>query len=366
MRTPLRVLVFLVLAMPARAGAEKVTIDEDTFFNIGTLIQPQFTLTENAAPDGGVGMDFYLRRARIVLTGQFDPHILFLFVTDQPNWGRNGDFASSAFIVQDAAAIYKVGPQLTISAGFILLPFTRHGLQGAGALNTVDYRAAVIRFPPTGRAFRDMGVELRGLVARDRIYYRAGIFSGMNATDANPGINPGDAPRLTGMLRFNILGKEDAYALPGISFGTDPLVSVGVGFDWQRDAFGNNSEARYLALAGDVFLDYPLPGDQELAAQATVIRYDRYLAGAGPDEAIGFLVEGGYRFMKIEPVAALEYFNGEAPGSKVINIKVGLNYWFAKHNYNLKAELTIPNNEAVDGVTPPENLLGILQAQVSF
>lgn len=369
MRTLPRLIVSLVLLVPVVARAEKITIDDDTFVNVGLLIQPQLTVTEDAAPDGGVGTDFFLRRARFIVTGQYDPHINFVFITDQANWGKNGDFTTQ-FIVQDAIAAYKLGPELTVSAGFMLLPFLRNNYQSAGALNLVDYRAGVIKFPPTGRAFRDMGVELRGLLAQDRIYYRGGVFSGIagtpGATPEDPDINPADAPRFTGTVRFNILGKDEAYAPAAISFGTDPLFSVGVAVDWQEKAFGEESDTRYLGLSADVFVDYPLPGDQEIAAQAGILRYDNYLSPAGPDEALAFFVEGGYRIAQIEPVAGLEYFDGDVPGTKVLSVKLGLNWWISKHTYNIKAEVTIPNNEEVDGVTAPENLLGILQAQLAF
>jgi hypothetical protein len=372
MRIPARYFVLLLpLVFAGQAHAEKITIDEDTNLSLGVLIQPQFTVTENASPSGDLGTDFFIRRARFVFTGQYDENISFIFITDQANWGRNGNFTVPQLIVQDAAAVYKVGDPLTISAGFILLPFTRHAVQSAGALNLIDYRVANIKYPPTGAAFRDMGVEVRGLLAQDRIFYRAGVFSGIAGTAVDGvEVNPSDAPRLTGMLRFNILGKENAYAPPGIGFVTDPVVSVGAGVDWQSEAFGDDSDSRYLGLAGDVYVDYPLPGDQEFLAQATVIRYDSYLAGTAPDTApdqgTSFFVEAGYRIQKIMPVAAVEYFKGDIAGTEILNLRFGLNYFIAKNNFNVKAEVLVPNNEEVDGVTAPENIVGTLQTQVVF
>ena len=78
-----------------------------------------------------------------------------------------------------------------------------------------------------------------------------------------------------------------------------------------------------------------------------------------------FYVEGGYRFMKVEPVAAVEYFKGDSQGSKIITYRAGLNFWITKHNYNLKAEVAIPDQEELaDGTEPPNNIVGTLQAQV--
>ncbi|HWM85818.1 MAG TPA: porin [Kofleriaceae bacterium] len=370
MRTPLRLFLLLLPIVTAapEARAEKITVDDDTFFNIGVLIQPQFTATEDASPDGDWGTDFFLRRGRLLLTGQFDPHISFIFVTDQANFGKNGDFTTQ-FIVQDAVAAYKVGPAFQISAGFMLLPFIRNGFTSASQLSTIDYRAGVIKFPATGRAFRDMGVEVRGLVAQDRVYYRAGVFSGINGsvTDTGDEINPGDVPRLTGTVRFNILGKDEGYAPPALSFGTTPLCSVGVALDWQKDAFGDTDSSRYLAMAADIFVDFPMPGDQEFTAQAAIIRYDSYAQAGVVDEANAFFVEGGYRFMQFEPVFAVEWFNGDAPGTGLTTYRAGLNYFITKHTYNLKAELAIPDPEELeDGTDPPSNMVATVQAQVSF
>lgn len=349
------------------AGAEKITVDDDTSFTVGALIQPQLTVTEDAAPDGGAGTDFFVRRARFLFTGWFDSHIGFLFQVDQGNWGKNGDFTAPRFGLLDAAAIYKFGPELTLTAGSILLPFLRIAYQGAGSLNTLDFPVSVIKLAPTGVAFRDVGIEARGLLAGERLYYRAGVFSGVAGEPDDPAtpdvdeeVNPSDLPRLTGTVRFNIAGKEDVYAPPSLLFAEAPVISVGVAADWQKEALGTGDDGRYLALAADVFADVPLSADLELSGQAAVIRYDNYLAGSS---ATAFYVEGGVRIGKIQPVGAFELFDGEAEGTRTTNIKLGLNYWIAKYNYNLKGEVVIPDQEGA-GDGPP--VFGTLQAQAVF
>jgi hypothetical protein len=363
-------LVLLLLAVATPAHAEKFTIDDDTFYTLGFLGQPQFTVTQDSAPGGGVATDFFLRRGRLVLTGQIDPHIGFIFITDQANYGKAGDFTTQ-FFIQDALASYKFGPQATISAGFMLLPFTRNDYQSAGALNTIDFRTPVLKFLPTGKAFRDMGVEVRGLLAGDRVYYRGGVFSGISgkaASDTAEEVNTDDSPRLTGNLRYNIFGKEEAYANPGIYFAKDPIVNVGVGADWQHEALGSTGKTQYLALAVDVFADIPLNDDMEVVAQAAVLLYDHAAVGATRDDGTAFFVEAGFRYQMIEPVVAFEYFNGDIDGSQVTTTRLGLNWWISKHVYNVKFELAIPNTEKAAGATtdPPDNLIGTVQTQVSF
>ncbi len=199
-------------ARPARA--EKIKLGDDRFVNLGLLIQPQLVVAQRAAPNGDPGTDLFLRRGRLILSGQLDPRLSFVFITDQPNWAKGGDY-SSTFLVQDALASFRVAPELTLSAGFMLVPFVRNNLTSAGALNTVDFRTAVIKFP-AGKAFRDAGVEARGLVLDDQLYYRVGVFNGVGgkaATATTPEVNPSDAPRFAGMIRYNLVGKDDGYAL---------------------------------------------------------------------------------------------------------------------------------------------------------
>ena len=362
MRTTILIVCLSLVA--SRAHAEKFTIDDDTFYTLGVLAQPQLTFTEEGSPDGGLATDFFLRRGRILVTGQLDPHIGFIFVTDQANYGKGGDY-STQFFIQDAIASYKVGPELQVSAGFMLLPFIRNDYQSAGSLHAIDFRAGVIKFLPTGKAFRDMGAEVRGLLVQDRIYYRAGVFSGMPGKAAMgemEAVNESDSPRLTGNLRYNILGKEEGYAFPGIYFDKT-VVNVGVGVDWQDKAL-TGTPTRYLALAVDAFADVPLNADREVLAQGAVIKYDA--AGTG-DEAFAWYLEGGFRWKMIEPVVSFEYFNGHVSGTKVMTTRVGLNYWVSKHAFNVKAEVAIPNLEEVEGrPAPAENLVGTVQTQVSF
>lgn len=368
-------LLVLCAVAPSSAHAEKIKIDDDTFLNVVLLIQPQLVATQEGAPNDNHSTDFFLRRGRIVLSGQIDPKLSFVFITDQANWGRNGDY-SAAFIIQDALGSYKFGPWLTLDAGFMLLPFIRNDFQSAGALNTIDYRTPVIRFP-TARAFRDMGVMARGLLANNKISYRAGIFNGIAGraeTMTLPEVNRGDAPRVTANVRYNIMGKEEGYAWPGIYFAKEPIVNVGVGLDWQHRGIGGrlgdvDTAQRYLAYAVDAFVDYPLDVDNEIVAQAAIIKYDHY-ADPSPsptDSAFAWYLEGGYRYRQVEPVIAIEYFNGTAAGTKLTTFRIGVNAWISKHAYNVKFELAIPRLEQIEGAPEVQNdLVGTVQLQTQF
>jgi Phosphate-selective porin O and P len=373
MRTGVAVLSLVTMCAlaPRAARAEKITIDEDTFVNLGVLIQPQLQLAQDAAPDGGWTSDLFIRRGRIILAGQVDANIGFVFITDESNYGKANDIAAQ-FFIQDALAYYKFSPELQIDAGFMLLPFTRNNYVSAGALHNIDFHTPVIKFP-FNRAFRDFGVEARGLLAQDRLYYRAGIFNGVasrKAEDKPEGpvteLNGSDAPRFTGTVRYNIAGKEDAYALPSIYFAKEPVISVGVGVDWQHDAYGEHTD--HLGVNADVFAEYPLDPDNELVAAAAILHYDDYLptgAGATPEAANAFFVEAGYRIQYIEPIVAYEFFAGE----KTLNqstLRLGVNFWISQHKYNVKAEVAVPFNETAPGKDANHDVLATVQSQVSF
>jgi hypothetical protein len=365
-------LVSAASAIAVPAHAEKITVDEDTFFTIGVLAQPQLQITENAAPGGDFASDIFLRRGRLVLTGWFDAHIGFVFVTDQANYGKGGDYTTQ-FFIQDALAIYKFGPELSISAGMQLLPFVRNDYQSAGGLNAIDFRAGTIKFPAAaGKNFRDMGIVVSGLLAAEKVYYRAGVFSGVQgkkASDTVPeAVNEDDAPRLTANVRYNLLGKEEGYAFSGIYFAKDPIVNVGVGVDWQDGALGSTGKKQYLALSVDAFADYPLSEEMEILFQAGFMHYGHYATASGArDDANAVYAEAGVRYQLVEPLVAVDYFNGDLPGTQVTTIRVGLNWWISKHNFNVKTELAIPSTESVEGQPEPADpLVGTVQTQIVF
>jgi hypothetical protein len=362
------VAVAVVLAAPRAARAEKLVIDDDTFVNIGVLVQPQLLFTQDAAPAGGWTSDIFLRRGRIILSGQVDSHIGFVLVTDQPNWGKNGEYGAT-MLIQDAVASYKFGPGLTVDAGFMLLPFLRNNYVSAGALHTIDFHANVIKFP-ISKAFRDMGIVVRGLLADDRIYYRAGIFNGIasragdpTTTPPTPELNGSDSPRFTGTVRFNVAGKEDAYALPGIYFAAAPIISVGVGLDYQNEAYGVDS--KHLGFNVDAHMEYPLGADNELIASAAFLRYADYGAGVAHEEGDAFFLEAGFRYQVIEPILSYEWFDGENT-LRQSTLRAGLNWWIQQHKYNLKAEVAFPSNEDPPGGSAANDVVATVQMQASF
>lgn len=340
------VLLTLGLLLTARpAHAVKVPLGEDAFINVGALLQPQMQIARDAAPVGDVGTDFYLRRVRLILSGNVTKKLSFFIETDQVNLGRDGNW-NVPFYVQDAVLSYEFAHKVWLDAGMILVPFSHHGMQGAATLNTLDYHASLLRYLPTvGKVWRDAGVQLRAFAGP--VHVRVGVFNGAEGTKATataPTVNPDDLPRVVGTVRYNFLGTEDAMFLSGIYFTDKPLLSVGLSADYQPSAVAGVGRARDAsAFAADVFLDLPMSPDSELIAQADV--YNWRQSSANPDSGTGFFAEVGYRFGTVEPVLSGEYFNGRGSDRDthpdLLAIRPGLNLWFQKYTWNFKTELAL-------------------------
>ena len=87
--------------------------DKGISVNLGVLLQPQFQITAAGsegqgsagigAPDGkSPSFDFFLRRVRLMAYGTITKDLAYFVETDQPNWGKGGDFTTSTMYIQDA------------------------------------------------------------------------------------------------------------------------------------------------------------------------------------------------------------------------------------------------------------------------
>ena len=421
------------------AGAVPVVEDKEKGIavNVGALIQPQFQMTGQSSFGGhgacgsatrpgcsagiasargdGPNYDLFLRRARLMLWGSATKQISFFIETDEPNLGKNGDFAVRTF-VQDAFLTYTVIPEFKVDAGLMLAPLTHHTIEGATSLNALDYHSDMIKFP-AGRVFRDAGVQFRGLALQDHLAYRLAIFEGVrNAQIANPiappavagmpapaapprtMLNPGGVPRLTGMIRANIMGSEPDFFLKGIYFAEKPIISIGVGGDWQsksaiklrRTANGvgyytgqddpSGAHTDYISGSIDAFVDYPFTAADELIVKAnylyygagavpgTVVLPGTYAAWPGASAIFG---EVGFRHGILEPIVYVEYMKARMDAYTSLAPHGGLNVWVMKHNFNIKTDVgwkktEQKNLETMVELRTKKDLIWTTQAQLFF
>ncbi|NOJ94877.1 hypothetical protein HMI51_18305 [Corallococcus coralloides] len=355
------VLTALLTALPAAAG--KIQLGDDAVLNVDVLLHPQMQLVKDGAPTGGVGTDFFLRRVRLLIFGNITKRLSFFIDTDQPNFGKNGDY-SVAFFIQDATVAYEFADKTWVEAGFILAPLSHHALQGAIALQTVDYHSDLIRYPlGVGKVWRDMGVQVRGFAGPWT--YRAAILNGVEGAKLENGqtVNADDLPRVVGHARYNVWGHEYDQFLRGIYFTEQPLLSFGVGADYQYGAIATASGIHdAVALAADVFLDIPIGDNQEFVFQSNVFSWQQGFDNAR--SGTGFFVELGYRIGIVQPVFSSEYFNGRVAQTDLLTLKPGLNLWFQKHTFNLKTEVAV--SRVGDIAHAPTGITGTAQLQLFY
>jgi len=339
------VLTSLVLALtgaavsPARAV--KLEASEDVFLDIHYLLQPHVQFGHHPGETPDLVSDFYIRRSRIILMGQVSPFVKFFMETDQPNWGKGGDWTPE-FMVQDAFVAFEIHDAIKIDVGMLLLPFVHHAHQGAVNLHTLDYHAALVRYPADShKVWRDMGVGFRGLLANDHVGYRISVTNGV------PGAvhEVADIPRFCGRLEYHAFDAEGGFFHGGTYLGKKKILSLGAAFDVQPNAFGDSSH--YYAFGGDVFLDVPMKKNR-LSGQ---VNYVYYGGADNPTAGMGVLFDLGYAIGKIEPLIAVDWFmpRGAADsfGDHLFGGHVGLNWWLHGHNASIKLDLGMVRDAGV-------------------
>jgi hypothetical protein len=385
------------------ASAVPVVEDKEKgiLINVGALIQPTFQMTtpgSNGAGPGACGtatrprcspgignaegdgpsFDFFLRRARIMVWGSVTKELSFFVDTDEPNLGRGGTFNTSTFI-QDAFLTYSFMPEFRIDAGLMLVPLSHHTLEGATSLNALDYHADTIRFP-TGRIFRDAGIQFRGVALDDYLHYRLGIFQGVRngaipappmGAPARSVANPNGIPRFTGHLRGNIVGVEPDFFFKGIYFSPTPIVSLGVGADYQpASVYKTNGRGNYFALSADVFAELPFTADDELIAKVNFFHYSPGATFIGnstlPTGAMALYAEAGFRHAWIEPVVQFDYVKAQDDALTIMSPHVGVNFWVMKHNMNVKTDFAYRETDRPANLPTYKDILWTTQGQLFF
>ncbi len=398
-------------ALPARAGVK--VGDDKNFLNIGLLLQGHAGLTQDAAYDKeSWDTDLFLRRTRILFSGQLSDKVNFFVETDATKLGKEGDFSANMFI-QDAWVEFNLHPALQIDVGMLILPFSHQGMQGATTLHALDYHLGLMKYPARSQlVWRDFGVMARGLFLNNKLEYRFGIFNGVRAfaaktsgttTTAGDPRNPHDAPRMAGRLAFNLFDSEGGAGLAGFFYKginlkpTDAglitnkkIVSIGVSADWQPELNGKltvsnatdrtqdtyTDKSDYYAIAADVFVDYPIRPDGLMAATGQVDFYyynhgeraGSYYAdakSAGEYTGYGIASEVGVRYDKWEPVLSVDWFDAtESTGDAgdTLAIYGGVNWWYMGHAANVKLQFGGSKKDGAEDFT----LAALAQVQLLF
>jgi len=405
-----------LLSQSGQAHAGYKIGDDKTNLTIGGLLQPWIQVNQDASPGKSTQSEFFVRRMRIILSGQLNEMVNFFVETDAPNFGRSGTGYDVNMFMQDAFVELNLDKALQIDAGMLLAPFSHHGMQGAGSLLAIDYHSDLIRYAPaSSKVWRDAGIMVRGLLLDSILEYRLAVFNGVSGNSttaaatnaaATPAVtyqqqtdprNRADHPRFVARLAANAFESEAGPAAAGFFYdglylkktpkgtiSTKKVLSIGASFDYQKElnvlenpvptqpgTRGEASRKDYMAVAGDVFVDYPLTddklmslngqlnvyyydhGDRSVQGDHTVAYYNR--AGNFTNPTIytgaGMSCELGVRYDFIEPFVVFDYY--KATDSKrpapvkdtdpkavgdYLGIQAGAAWWIDGHSTTLKLQ----------------------------
>ncbi len=295
------------LLLSSSASAVKVpTGTDDINLNVNAFLQVRYEGTFEGSAERSLDSDFFLRRARIQVSGTAYKTFSFLIQTDNSNMGKRGSptsigGASNPTFVQDLLVGWTPVEDLTFEMGLLLTPTLRTlGLSASGGQLQIEAPIDLI-FQNLDRGFRQVGAQLRGFAVGRRIGFRGGVYEGFHSTAANPGsagppvvpaapaINPGGKPMIGAHVRLNLLGEETGYAYSAMYLDGKARASIGGSVQYQPRAAcpaavtgcsiasGTGATATindYKFFGGDAFIDLPVGPDMEFSADAAIVRWD--------------------------------------------------------------------------------------------
>ncbi|PGH37817.1 MAG: hypothetical protein CRN43_18885, partial [Candidatus Nephrothrix sp. EaCA] len=172
---------------------------------------------------------FLLYRCRLLLGGRLSRKASFFMETELPSAvGASGNSKNVkvAPVILDAQFQYNFSEAFQLIAGKQLISNNRNGLQGAAALMANDFSYFQYPYnlfansPLQGNFGRDLGVNARGFLFRNKLEYRAGVFTGRNVNGKGP-------LRYTGRLAYNFLETEKDYYYSGTNLGQGKTLTWG-------------------------------------------------------------------------------------------------------------------------------------------
>lgn len=316
--------------------------------------QAGFSSPEGSSDPKAWQKGFTLYRARVLVGGQLSKKGSFFLETDIPSaiGGPNSDGTKNVKvspIILDAQFQYNFSNAFQVIAGQQLVSDNRNGLQGAAALMANDFSFFQYPYnlfansPLQGNFGRDLGVNFRGFLFKDKFEYRLGAFTGRNIDGEGP-------LRFVGRFAYNFLDTEKDYYYSGTNLGKGKTLTWAAGFDTQGS---------YYNFSTDIFLDKPLfdagsitlNGAFQYMTGGTNLTSPYSFATLIPAQTVQFL-ELGYYFKaaKIQPwikfenqsiSAKPEQTEGVAvsPYNKLNSSSVfggGVNYFFNDLGTNLR------------------------------
>ena len=177
---------------------------------------------------------FLFRRIRPTIEGSLGKLIAFRLTPE---------FAGDSATIVDAYVDVKFDPAYTLRVGKVKGPIDIERLQSGGATMLIERG-----FPTELAPNRDIGVQLQGDLAQERVSYVAGIYNGTPDGRDAVTTNPDDEFEYAGRVFFEPF-KNDATAWSGLGFG----IAGSIG---DKRGSGNNFLPRYRTPGQVQFFNY--------------------------------------------------------------------------------------------------------------
>ncbi len=312
---PLAALVLAGFAGPAISG---VTLHSgNSYLTIDYDLQAWYQsrgYTSSTTP-GGLN-NFFLRRNRIVLSGQYNNYVGFFVDTDAPVDGQQG-FNDRSMTYADAYVTIDTNDAYQFIVGKFKIPFTRENLEDCFGALTMD-RSLLLAYTPFA-ASRDTGVAMWGNFHNAMFQYRVMVSNGRQSN--GQGNTPKSEPMVTGRITASLLDPEYGYGYESTYLGTMKVLTIGASYEYQQDVVWDNYAAQtdpknYEAWTTDIFYEYPFHSGTYTASAA----YMHYSTGnainsASPDPNLplttqlqGYYVKAGYMFPRKIGIGRLQFF----------------------------------------------------------
>ena len=309
---PLGSLVLAGFASPAvsgvtlHSGNSYVTLDYD----VQAWYQSR-SYTSATIP-GGLN-NFYLRRNRIVLSGQFNSVVGFFVDTDAPVDGQQG-FNDRSMFYPDAYITIDPNDTFQFLVGKFKEPFARENLEDCFGALTLD-RSLLLAYSPFVHS-RDTGVAMWGNLHNAMYQYRVMISNGRQGLGT-----PKSEPMVTGRLTASFLDPEYGYGYESTYLGTMKVLTIGAAYQYQPNVVwynytGQTDPKNYEAWTTDIFYEYPFRSGTYTASAA----YMHYSTGnainsSNPDPNLpidaqlqGYYVKAGYLMPRKVGIGRLQFF----------------------------------------------------------
>lgn len=345
--------ISLICAANANATFE---VNEKVTAEIGFWTQGWYQFVQNGSPTGSDVNDFMVRRAYLYLKGEVTPHFEFFTHIATDRLGQEGLHNSSLGLgsgvaFRDIWATFKINEAFKIQLGRMYVPLTRSfGTTSTKALLTTDL--PFLQGGVRGNIFyeskvgREDGVTLWGNLVDGLLQYRVMTSEGVTGD-----LNSRDNLRFSGRIALNLLEPETGWFNQGTYLGKKKVLSLGFGYDTQRDLTLNGIDGQDNHVwTVDVFLDYPVRHGA-ITAEASYISIFNSTQShgfstlkAGEDAQNGY-IQAGYLFShtigpgRTQPYVRYETIDIRHKGVTQF-FTLGANYYVKDHDAKVSVDYT--------------------------